>query len=296
MTRCKGLRDDGSACSKHIMYNSEYCKEHQHQDISARMCLGDAGAGRRCSNRAMEGVLFCKQHLSQMAELDVLYCPRGCGKMDFKAGYVKGKMDGFYRCEKCEGRFLDAKRMDRIMKYSDDLSRFLENGEGCDLICPTCNSGMVEVKVRCDIPDQGGGGVHIGGGGGVAGLVLGLAIAGLAESAKRSSRENKLRGSGTVFDGEFTWLCVDGCRDCGAFWFDGGEMENLQRSIDLSSTTTEAWAEMEEMMVERGQALLEKRKLETGGKICSHVEENGVPCTRQKMHNQDYCWKHKRPN
>ena len=67
----------------------------------------------------MEGMLFCKMHLGQIAELENLDCPRGCGKMEFKSGYIRGKMDGFYGCRECEGRLLDAKRMDRIMKYSD---------------------------------------------------------------------------------------------------------------------------------------------------------------------------------
>ena len=294
MTKCKGLKDDGGACSKHIMYNSEYCKEHQHQDPSIVICLSEDEGGRRCPRRAMEGMLFCKMHLEQIAELENLDCPIGCGKMEFKSEYIGGKMDGYYRCRECEGRLLDAKRMDRIMKYSDDLSQFLESGEECDIMCPTCNSGMVEVKVRCDIPDRGGSGGNIGSGGGAAGLFVGLAVVMLAESARQSRREKKLRSSGTVFDGQFTWLRVDGCRDCGSFWFDGGEMENLQRSIDLSSTTTEKWAEVEEMLKRRNQRRLERRMSETGGNICSHVEEDGKPCLRQRIHNQDYCWGHKR--
>ena len=295
MTKCKGLKDDGGACSKHIMYNSEYCKEHQHQDPSIVICLSEDKRGRRCSRRAMEGMLFCKMHLEQVAELENLDCPRGCGKMEFKSGYIRGKMDGFYRCRECEGRLLDAKRMDRIMKYSDDLSRFLESGEECDIRCPTCNSGMVDVRVKCNVPDDRGGGTHLGGGGGIGGLVLGIAIAGLVESAKQNNRENKRRSSGSVFDGEFTYMSVDGCRDCGSFWFDGGEMQNIQSSIDLRSTTTEEWAEVEEMLEERNQERLERRMSETGGNICSHVGEDGAPCLTQRMHNQEYCWKHKRP-
>ena len=185
--------------------------------------------------------------------------------------------------------------MDRIMKYSDDLSRFLESGEECDLRCPTCDSGMVDVRVKCNVPDDRGGGSHLGGGGSIGGLVLGIAIAGLVESAKQNNRENKRMASGVVFDGEFTYMSVDGCRDCGSFWFDGGEMQNIQSSIDLRSTTTEEWAEVKEMLEERNQERLERRMSETGGNICSHVGEDGAPCLKQRMHNQEYCWKHKRP-
>jgi len=288
MTKCKGLKDDGTACSKHIMYNSEYCKEHQYQDPSIIICLSENKRGRRCSRHAMEGMLFCKMHLDQIAELENLDCPRGCGKMEFKTGYIRGKMDGFYSCGECKGRFLDAKRMDRIMKYSDNLSRLIERGEECDIRCPNCDSGMVEVRVKCDLPDDRGGAVNMGSGGGIGGLVIGIAIAGMVEAAKHSSRF----ASGVVFDGKFTYMCVDGCRDCGSFWFDGGEMQNIQKSIRLYGTTTEAWAEVEEMLKERNQKRLVRRKSETGGNICSHVGEDGNHCLRQRRPSEDYCWKH----
>ncbi len=295
MTKCKGLKDDGTACSKHIMYNSDYCKEHQHQDPSKIICLSEDKRGRRCSRRAMEGMLFCKLHLDQIAELEKLDCPRGCGKMEFKSVHIRGRLDGFYRCRECEGRLLDAKRMDRIMKYSDDLSRFLESGEECDLRCPTCDSGMVDVRVKCNVPNDRGGGAHIGGGGGIGGLVLGIAIAGLVESAKQNNRENKRMASEVVFDGEFTYMSVDGCRDCGSFWFDGGEMQNIQNSIDLRGTTTEAVAAVEETLKWRNKKKLERRKSETGGNVCSHVGEDGIHCLTQRRPSDDYCWKHKRP-
>ena len=294
MTKCKGLKDDGAACSKHIMYNSDYCKEHQHQDPSKIICLSEDKRGKRCSRRAMEGMLFCKLHLDQIAELEKLDCPRGCGKMEFKSVHIRGRLDGFYRCRECEGRLLDAKRMDRIMKYSDDLSQFIESGEECDLRCPTCNSGMVEVRVKCNVPEERSGGVHVGGGG-AGELLIGLAIASLVVPARQNRMKEKRMASGAFFDGEFQYICVDGCRDCGSFWFDGGEMQVLQNSVGLIGTDPGEVARVKETLKWRNKKKLERRKSETGGNVCSHVGEDGIHCLTQRRPSDEYCWKHKRP-
>ena len=83
MAKCKGSKEDGSICGRNAMYKSEYCKGHQDQDSSVNLCMGKT-AGKPCSRLALEGLLFCRQHRVQIADLEKLQCPRGCGLLTYK--------------------------------------------------------------------------------------------------------------------------------------------------------------------------------------------------------------------
>ena len=116
---------------------------------------------------------------------------------------------------------LDAKSVEnKLSKHAETLKDLLENGEKCSLKCPRCEALMLEIRVVYEIP-QGGGGGGLGGLGGGGGILLGaiiiVAIAAAAESSK--SKENR--------------VVIDGCRDCGTFWFDASEMSTVKQSTSV---------------------------------------------------------------
>ena len=127
MTKCKGSNEDGSICGRHAVYKSEYCKVHQDQDSSVKLCMGKSPAGKPCSRLALEGLLFCRQHRVQIADLEKLQCPRGCGLLSYK---LVGNKGGYYVCKECKGSALNAKMMEtRLSEHVETLNEALESGE-----------------------------------------------------------------------------------------------------------------------------------------------------------------------
>ena len=212
MTKCKGTKEDGSVCGRPSMYKSDYCRGHRTQDPSVSICIGKMGDGRPCFREAMTGALFCKGHRTQLGDIEKLQCPRGCGQLTYRLEYK----NGYYACQKCKGTMLDAKSVEKVIsKHAETLKDLLENGEECSLKCPRCEALMLEIRVTYKLPEGGGRRRGLGGfGGGGAGLLLGVAVlvvvAAAAESGRRTSRGTR--------------MVIDGCRDCGTFWFDASEM------------------------------------------------------------------------
>ena len=129
MAKCKGSKEDGSVCGRPTMYKSDYCKNHRDQDSSVILCMGKSPAGKPCSRLALEGLLFCRQHRVQIANLEKLQCPRGCGLLSYKWIDNKG---GYYVCKECSGSALDAKSMEtRLSDHVEGLNELLEGGEEC---------------------------------------------------------------------------------------------------------------------------------------------------------------------
>ena len=193
------------------MYKSEYCKGHQDQDSSVNLCMGKSPAGKPCSRLALEGFLFCRQHRVQIADLEKLQCPRGCGLLTYK---LLGNKGGYYVCKECKGSALNAKMMEtRLSEHVGTLNELLESGEECSLKCPNCESKMLEFRVAYVIEGGGvgGGGHHIGGGGAGAGIILGIVLIAAVAAAAEAS---KPKSGGTEYDQTIgKTMLVDGCRE-----------------------------------------------------------------------------------
>ena len=295
MTKCKGSKEDGSVCGRPTMYKSDYCKNHRDQDSSVKLCMGKSPAGKPCSRLALEGLLFCRQHRVQIADLEKLQCPRGCGLLSYK---LVGNKGGYYVCKECKGSALNAKMMEtRLSEHVETLNEALESGEECSLKCPNCEREMLEFRVAYVI-EGGGGPGHVGnlgqmGGGGaaiIAGIVLISVIAAAAAASQRKS-------GGTEYDqatGET--MLVDGCRECGTFWFDGNELSIARQSVSIEGTSPADVARIEAENREREEA----RARFTAGRggravntTCLHIDEmNGKKCRRVTFRSTEYCYKH----
>ncbi len=277
------------------MYKSEYCKDHQDQDSSVKLCMGKSPAGKPCSRLALEGLLFCRQHRVQIADLEKLQCPRGCGLLSYK---LVGNKGGYYVCKECKGSALNAKMMEtRLSEHVETLNEALESGEECSLKCPNCEREMLEFRVAYVI-EGGGGPGHVGnlgqmGGGGaaiIAGIVLISVIAAAAAASQRKS-------GGTEY-GQTTGetMLVDGCRECGTFWFDGNELSIARQSVSIEGTSPADVARIEAENREREEArarFTAGRRGRAVNTTCLHIDEmNGKKCRRVTFRSTEYCYKH----
>ena len=282
MTKCKGSNEDDSICGRPSMYKSDYCKRHRIQDSSVSICIGKLGNGKPCFREAMTGALFCRGHRTQLGDIEKLQCPRGCGQLTYRLEYK----NGYYACQKCRGTMLDAKTVEnKLSKHAGTLSNLLENGEECSLKCPRCEALMLEIRVAYKLPEGGGGGGlgDLGGlGGGGGGLLLGA----LVLVAVAAAAESKLPGDRMV---------IDGCRDCGTFWFDASEMGIVKQSTSIEGED-EKIGRLEAERDVRLKAARESVQLSVGrseNTNCLHIDEkNGKKCRRVTFRHSVYCYKH----
>ena len=280
MTKCKGSNEDGSVCGRPSMYKSDYCRGHRTQDPSVNICRGKIGDGRPCFREAMTGALFCRGHRTQLGDLEKLQCPRGCGQLIYRSEYK----NGYYYCQECKGTMLDAKSVEKeISKHAETLKNLLGNGKKCSLKCPRCEALMLQIRVAYKLPEGGGvSGTAIGGGGGAAGLLLGIAVIAVVAASAESSKSKKGKR-----------MVIDGCRDCGTFWFDAKEMRTIKQSTSV---------EGEEVEIARTKAESAKKKEAYGVGLsvgrsantnCMHIEENnGKKCRRVTFRASEYCYMH----
>ena len=178
----------------------------------------------------------------EFRDIENLQCPKGCGQLSYASfnrysdlerfiDRLKTDKIGYYECQKCKGSLLNAKNIRAILKdYSDKvrtLESLLEQGVSCDLDCPTCEEKMVEINVyyEPDVTKSQGMDVFGGGGSDLADLAIMLVIAipVIAYDLYESSKHN-YEGVGKAT------LVLDGCGDCGSFWFDKGEIDRIRKA------------------------------------------------------------------
>lgn len=286
MTKCKGSNEDDSVCGRPSMYKSNYCKRHMIQDPSVSICIGKLGNGKPCFREAMTGALFCRGHRTQLGDIEKLQCPRGCGQLTYRLEY---KNDGYYTCQKCKGTMLDAKSVEnKLSKHAGTLKDLLENGEECSLKCPRCEALMLEIRVAYKLPEGGGGGGlgDLGGlGGGGAGLLLGALVLVAVAAAAESSKSKGDR------------MVIDGCRDCGTFWFDAREMNTVKQSTSVEGED-EKIGRLETESAEKKAARADRvARLSVGRSAntnCMHIDDlTGKKCRRVTYRGTEYCYMHK---
>ena len=277
------------------MYKSEYCKGHQVQDSSVNLCMGKSPAGKPCSRLALEGFLFCRQHRVQIADLEKLQCPRGCGLLTYK---LLGNKGGYYVCKECKGSALNAKMMEtRLSEHVGTLNELLESGEECSLKCPNCERKMLEFRVAYVIEGGSGGGGFGGGGiptgGGGAGIILGIVLIAVIVAASEAS---KSKSGGAEYDQTTReTMLIDGCRECGTFWFDGNELSIARQSVSIEGRSPADFAriEAEEKEKEEARALARDSRGRAANTTCLHIDEkNGKKCRRVTFRRTEYCYMH----
>jgi Zn-finger nucleic acid-binding protein len=275
MAKCKGIDENGEVCGRPCPVWDDYCRNHRTQDPSVSICMGKLGNGKPCFREAMRGELFCRGHRTQLGDIEKLQCPRGCGQLIYRLEYK----NGYYFCQECKGTMLDAKSVEKeISKHVETLKDLLENGEECSLKCPRCEALMLEIRVTYKLPEGGGLGGGLGGfgGGGGAGILLGIAVLVVVAAAAESAASSKSKG---------TRMVIDGCRDCGTFWFDASEMKIVKQSTSIEGEDVE----IARMEAESGEKNIGSYAIAN----CLHIDDlTDKKCRRVTFRGTGYCYRH----
>ena len=162
----------------------------------------------------------------EFRDIKNLQCPKGCGQLS-KVLRSSGEF-AYYKCHKCKGSLLDAKYLGTILKDKSDrlgaLNSLLEQGVPCDLDCPTCQGKMVEIKVYYEPQDINGRGYKNNMATTSEGLLINLFIDIVTYGVKRKKHN---------YEGLVATLILEGCGDCGSFWFDKGEINKIRKAEDV---------------------------------------------------------------
>ena len=176
----------------------------------------------------------------EFRNIENLQCPKGCGQLSYasfnpdrllkslatRALMMESGEIGYYECQKCKGSLLNAKNIGAILEDKTDkvgtLESLLEQGVPCDLDCPTCKGKMVEIKVYYDPHIATPSGTASSGWAGIA-IMLVIAVPVIAYEMSKHNFDEEGKAS----------LILDGCGDCGSFWFDKGEIDNIRRSVSV---------------------------------------------------------------
>ena len=150
--------------------------------------------------------------------IGILQCPKGCGQLSYASfGGIGG-----YKCQKCKGSLLNAKNIGTILEDESDkvgtLESLLEQGVPCDLDCPTCKGKMVEIKVYYEPPNPATAPFRPND---LFSFAIGLVLAAGVIAYETSKHNFDEEGNAS--------LILDGCGDCGSFWFDKGEIDSIRK-------------------------------------------------------------------
>ncbi len=78
-------------------------------------------------------------------------------------------------------------------------------------------------------------------------------------------------------------MVIDGCRDCGTFWFDARELKNVKQSTSVEG------AEVARISAESGEKNIGSYAIGN----CLHIDDlTGKKCRRVTFRGTQYCYKH----
>jgi len=182
----------------------------------------------------------------------------------------------------------------RLSEHVGTLNELLESGEECSLKCPNCERKMLEFRVAYVIEGGGGGfgggGIPTGGGG--AGLLLGVVLVAVVVAAAEASKSKSGVAEYDQTIGET--MLIDGCRECGTFWFDGNELSIARQSSSIEGRSPADLARIEAEVKEKEEARASARgSARAANTTCLHIDEkNGKKCRRVTFRSTEYCYMH----
>ena len=214
---------------------------------------------------------------------------------------------GTYRCGLCDGELINTKQAAYAFeKHPVTPNEILEQGSPCGLDCPTCSSEMVATtllhirkKESNNLPRLHGGGV---GHPAIAAIMLGIVVIDVIAHQAQESKDNRTQT-----------IELNGCTDCGSFWFDAFEMsavESAANVIETDPASLEMLAERErkweETVIELQMSEAERRERKASRQArardhrgraqntnCLHIDNlTGKKCRRGISRSSDYCYVH----
>ena len=223
---------------------------------------------------------------------------------------------GTYRCGLCGGELINTKQAAYAFeKHPVTANEILEQGSPCGLDCPICSSEMVATtllhirkKESNNLPrlprgDPG----HPA----IAAIMLGIVVFDVIAHQAQESKDNRTQT-----------IELNGCTDCGSFWFDAFEMSAVESAANVIETDpaslemlAEREREWEETVIELQMSEAERRERESeressrqaraqgrrahyrAGRAqntkCLHIDKRtGKKCRRVTYRSSEYCYVH----
>ena len=219
---------------------------------------------------------------------------------------------GTYRCGLCDGELINTKQAAYAFEnHPVTPNEILEQGSPCGLDCPICSSEMVATtllhirkKESNNLPRLHGGGV---GHPAIAAIMLGIVVIDVIAHQAQESKDNRTQT-----------IELNGCTDCGSFWFDAFEMsavESAANVIETDPASLEMLAERErkweETVIELQMSEAERRERESSRQArardrrapyqarraqntnCLHIDNRtSKKCRRVTYRSSEYCYVH----
>ena len=185
---------------------------------------------------------------------------------------------GAYRCTECQGEMLNMKQASfASSSHPITTDEILQQGIPCGLDCPGCESEMVSTPLNYIVPrksNQSGHayrGARALSGTPLDAIIVGLVIVDLISHEASQTREKRTRT-----------IEIDGCNNCGSFWFDGAELSTVEFATDVVDEASEK--ARQKARKERGNTSGSRRAQDTKCK-----EEK---CRRVTFRSSEYCYMH----
>jgi len=214
---------------------------------------------------------------------------------------------GTYRCGLCDGELINTKQAAYAFEnHPVTPNEILEQGSPCGLDCPICSSEMVATtllhirkKESNNLPRLPGGGP---GHPAIAAIMLGIVVIDVIAHQAQESKDNRTQT-----------IELNGCTDCGSFWFDAFEMSAVESAANVIETDpaslemlAEREKEWEETVIELQMPEAERRERETSRQArardrhgraqntnCLNIDKKtGKKCRRVTFRSSEYCYVH----
>jgi hypothetical protein len=217
---------------------------------------------------------------------------------------------GTYRCGLCNGELINTKQAAYAFENHpvspDDI---LKQGSPCGLNCPTCSSEMVAttlLHIR-EKESYNPGSVPSPSHPVIDAIMLGIVVIDVIAHQAQESKDNRTQT-----------IELNGCTDCGSFWFDAFEMSAVESAANVIETDpaslemlAEREREWEETVIELQMSEAEMREREASRQArardrrvrqqarraqntnCLHIDKKtGKKCRRGTYRSNEYCYVH----
>jgi predicted nucleic acid-binding Zn-ribbon protein len=249
---------------------------------------------------------------SEKSNHKLTYYPSDSGVINYWENRIRRL--GTYRCDRCDGELINTKQAAYAFEnHPITPNEILEQGSPCGLDCPICSSEMVEttlLHIRKKESYNRLGSAPSPSHPVINAIVLGILVFDYLSHLDQESKDKRTRA-----------INLNGCTDCGSFWFDYFEMS----AVESAAKVTEADSASLEMLVEREreweetvielqmseaerrervserelsrQARTRARRARSAGRAqntnCLHIDNRtSKKCRRVTYRSSEYCYVH----
>ncbi len=133
---------------------------------------------------------------------------------------------GTYRCGLCDGELINTKQAAYAFEnHPITPNEILEQGSPCGLDCPICSSEMIEITLLHIRKKESYnlGSVPSPSHPAIDAIILGIVVIDVIAHQAQESKDNRTQT-----------IELNGCTDCGSFWFDNSELSAIEHAANVT--------------------------------------------------------------